>query len=256
VTFLIVIAVCLALLGTFLQVRDWYVARQRLMADCGHRWVYFSAWREGYYWDRRCLDCPLHEPVAREDVPEEWRRRERLAGAGGPSARREGRPGRIRWPRDSEVWCDPVAGSARGSLLGRGHRGNSTRDEGECRIPHEDGGSRRTRTIGYAPSAPSSRSSAGWAARRRGTAPLRPPQATSTRSTQRSPLPRRQTAAAAGRTTRAVKMVSTAPRPRSAAPTNGAKAAPSKPKRTGSATAATASGDRGGHRSARPSDPL
>lgn len=117
-TLLIVIAVCLALLGTFLQVRDWYVARQRLMADCVHRWVYFSAWREGYSWDRRCLDCPLHEPVAREDVPEEWRRRERLAGAGGPSARREGRPGRIRWPRDSEAWCDPVAGSARGACCG------------------------------------------------------------------------------------------------------------------------------------------
>lgn len=138
-TLLIAIAVCLALLGTLLQVRDWYVARQRLMANCAHRWVYFSAWGEGCYWDRRCLDCPRHEPVAREDVPEEWRRRERVAHPAGASTRRDVWPGRLRWPRDSESWRDPVAGSARGSLLGRGQ----PCDEGECRTLYEDRGSRR-----------------------------------------------------------------------------------------------------------------
>jgi hypothetical protein len=75
VTVAIAIAICLALIGTILNLRDWYAARQRLMAECAHRWIYISAWNEGRYWNRVCRHCPKQEPVALENVPEEWRQR-------------------------------------------------------------------------------------------------------------------------------------------------------------------------------------
>jgi hypothetical protein len=81
-------AFCLALVGTLLQVRDWYVARRQRMAECTHRWTYCSAWGEGGYWDRRCRDCPKREPVALEDVPAEWRWRERVERNRGACSRR------------------------------------------------------------------------------------------------------------------------------------------------------------------------
>jgi hypothetical protein len=85
----IAIAVCLGLVGTLLNVRDWYVARQRLMTECPHRWIYVSAWYEGHYWSRHCRDCPKREIVALEDVPEEWRQRECAAYNARASARRD-----------------------------------------------------------------------------------------------------------------------------------------------------------------------
>ena len=88
-TLAITIAVCLALIGTLLNVRDWYVARQRLMAECAHRWIYVSAWDEGRFWHRLCRNCPKQELVALEDVPDEWRRRERAAYAARASSRRD-----------------------------------------------------------------------------------------------------------------------------------------------------------------------
>lgn len=76
-TALIVTAVSLALIGTLLQLRDWYVARRRKSAQCAHRWTYYSAWNEGRYWNRRCHDCAKEEPVAMEAVPAELIPRER-----------------------------------------------------------------------------------------------------------------------------------------------------------------------------------
>ena len=110
-TLAIIIALCLALIGTLLTVRDWYVARQRLMAECPHRWIYASAWGEGRYWHRFCRDCPKQETVALEDVPEERRRQEHaayaarasslsdLSTAGAPVVRRMSRTagGAARW---------------------------------------------------------------------------------------------------------------------------------------------------------------
>jgi hypothetical protein len=87
------IALCLALSGTLLTVRDWYVARRRMIAECPHRWVYASAWHEGRFWHRLCRDCPKQEVVALEDVPEWWRRQERAAQA---SSREDvGRPASV-----------------------------------------------------------------------------------------------------------------------------------------------------------------
>jgi hypothetical protein len=77
----ITIALCLAVLGTLLTVRDWYVARQRLIAECSHRWIYASAWNEGRFWHRLCRDCPKQEVVGLDDVPDWWRRRERATRA-------------------------------------------------------------------------------------------------------------------------------------------------------------------------------
>jgi hypothetical protein len=78
----------LASMGTLLNVRDWYDARQRRMAECPHRWIYGSAWHEGRFWHRICRDCPKQERVEPEDVPEEWRQRDRAAHNARTSARR------------------------------------------------------------------------------------------------------------------------------------------------------------------------
>jgi hypothetical protein len=79
VIFLIVIALCLALVGTLVQIRDWYASRRQRIAECAHRWTYYSAWGDGGYWNRRCCDCPKREPVALEDVPAEWKWRSGLS---------------------------------------------------------------------------------------------------------------------------------------------------------------------------------
>ena len=89
--FLIVIALCLALVGTLVQIRDWYASRRQRIAECAHRWTYYSAWGDGGYWNRRCCDCPKREPVALEDVPAEWKWRERLERNRGVSSRRPSR---------------------------------------------------------------------------------------------------------------------------------------------------------------------
>jgi hypothetical protein len=89
VTLAISIALCLAVIGTLLNVHDWRVARQRSMAECPHRWVYASAWDEGRYWHRLCRNCPKQEIVPLEDVPQWWRRQERAAHAARAASRRD-----------------------------------------------------------------------------------------------------------------------------------------------------------------------
>lgn len=111
-TVFIVIAIFLSLAGTVLQLRDWRVARRRLIAQCSHRWAYLSAWGEGRYWERCCRDCPKRESVAREDVPAEWTRRERVNRTqrphAGPSPERENESGRrpVRRPRPPNQQSD------------------------------------------------------------------------------------------------------------------------------------------------------
>ncbi len=93
----ITIVLCLAVVGTLLNIHDWHAARQRRMAECSHRWIYASAWDQGRFWHRLCRDCANQEVVAAEDVPEEWRQRAPVAQASSSRAVRHWRTSLIRW---------------------------------------------------------------------------------------------------------------------------------------------------------------
>lgn len=73
----VVWALGLALAGCAIDLRAWWLARKRRMAECAHRWEYRSVDNLDRDYQRHCTDCPYHEAVPLEEVPHAERARRR-----------------------------------------------------------------------------------------------------------------------------------------------------------------------------------